>query len=318
MSENEELQYLRQANQDLREGLKQAIRAIESGQEHVKELEGVITFLQERIKTLESQQAKDSHNSSLPPSSDRFVRVPKSLRQRSGKKPGGQKGHRGHHLRQAEKPDEVLLHPVLCCEQCHYDLRLQSADLPERRQVIDLPVKRLWVTEHRVEEKQCPVCYHLTRAAFPAAVRAPAQYGTGIQTLATYLVEGQAVPYARASQLLQELLGVQLSAGSIGRFVNTCHQQLATVETGLKAALRKTKVIHQDETGLRVGKTGWWVHVCSTDQLTHYQAHPSRGRPGLDAIGIAPLFRGTSVHDGLKSYDGLPLHASSLQCPSFA
>jgi Family of unknown function (DUF6444) len=49
----------------------------------------------ERVKTLEGQQAKDSHNSHLPPSSDRFVRPPKSLRQKSGKKPSGQKGHRG-------------------------------------------------------------------------------------------------------------------------------------------------------------------------------------------------------------------------------
>jgi transposase len=176
--------------------------------------------------------------------------------------------------------------------------------MPERRQVIDLPAKRLWVTEHRVEEKQCPVCFHLTRASFPAAVSAPAQYGTGIQTLATYLVEGQCVPYARASQLLHEVLGVQLSAGSIATFVTTCHQQLAEVETSLKAALVKTKVIHQDETGLRVGKTRWWVHVCSTERLTHYAAHPSRGRKALDAIGIAPKFRGTSVHDGLLSYQG--------------
>jgi transposase len=135
-------------------------------------------------------------------------------------------------------------------------------------------------------------------------VKAPAQYGTGIQTLATYLVQGQAVPYARASQLLQELLGVQLSAGSIASFVKTCHQQLAEVETGLKTALVKAQVIHQDETGLRVGKQGWWAHVCSTDRLTHYAAHPSRGRAALDTIGIAPRFGGTSVHDGLKSYDG--------------
>jgi len=169
---------------------------------------------------------------------------------------------------------------------------------------MDLPVKRLWVTEQWVEEKQCPACFHLTRAPFPAAVKAPAQYGTGIQTLATYLVEGQAVPYARASQLLQELLGVQLSAGSIASFVNTCHQQLDTVEQNLKAALVKAPVVNQDETGLRVGTDGWWVHVCSTDRLTHYAAHPCRGRVGLDAIGIAPLFRGTSVHDGLRSYQG--------------
>src|SRR6266536_298019 len=176
---DEELSRSRQSNHDLREGLKQAIMAIESLREQVKTLHGQIDCLQERVKTLEGQQAKDSHNSSLPPSSDRFVRPVKSLRQKSGKKPGGQAGHRGHHL---------------------------------------------------------------TRACFPAAITAPAQYGTSIQTLATYLVEGQAVPYARASQLLQELLGVQLSAGSIASFVKTCHQQLAEVETSLKTALVKQKV----------------------------------------------------------------------------
>lgn len=301
---DEELAQSLKANQDLREGLKEAIRAITNQQERVKELEGLITSQQERIKTLEGQVAKDSHNSSLPPSSDRFVRAPKSLRQKSGKKAGGQPGHRGHHLRQVEGPDEVLVHSIFCCEQCQQDLRTQKAELPERRQVIDLPTKRLWVTEHRVEEKQCPVCFHLTRASFPAAVSAPAQYGTGIQTLATYLVEGQAVPYARASQLLQELLGVQLSAGSIATFVNTCHRQLAEVEKELKTALVKASVIHQDETGLRVRKDGWWVHVCSTDRLTHYAAHRSRGRKALDAIGIAPQFRGTSVHDAWQSYEG--------------
>src|SRR5229473_8344157 len=233
---DEELEQSHQANQDLREGLKQAIRAIESQQERVKILEGLIDFLQERIKTLEGQQAKDSHNSNLPPSSDRFVRPPKSLRQKSGKKPGGQPGHRGHHLRQVETPDQVLIHPVERCEHCQHDLRAQPAEMPERRQVMDLPVKRLWVTEHRVEEKQCPMCSHLTRASFPTAVVAPAQYGTGIAALAVSLLEGQTVPYARASQLLQDLLGIELQASSIARFVQTCHQQLAEVETQLKAA----------------------------------------------------------------------------------
>jgi len=301
---DEELHQFQQEKQIVREGLKEAIQAIGAQHERIKVLEGLIEAQHERIKTLERQQAKDSHNSSLPPSSDRFVRPPKSLRKKSGKKPGGQKGHRGHHLQQVQIPDEVLIHAVERCEHCQQDLREQPGEVPERRQVMDLPTKRLWVTEHRVEEKQCLVCYHLTRAAFPAEVRAPAQYGTSIQTVATYLVEGQAVPYARASQLLQELLGVQLSAGSIASFVKTCHRQLAGVEKALKAALVKAPVLNQDETGLRVGKAGWWVHVCSTDRLTHYAAHQSRGREALNAIGIAPVFRGTSVHDGLVSYQG--------------
>jgi transposase len=311
MNRDEELERLRQenqalraANQTLRECVRESIQAIDALHEQVKDLEGVIVSQQERIKTLEGQVAKDSHNSSLPPSSDRFLRAPKSLRQPSGKKPGGQKGHRGHHLRQFKTPDEILIHPVTRCEHCQHDLRAQPADVPERRQVIDLPAKRLWVREHRVEEKQCPACYHLTRARFPVGVSAPAQYGTGIQTLATYLVAGQAVPYARVSQFLQELLGIQLSAGSIASFVKTCHQQLTEIEPQLKAALVKVPVIHQDETGMRVGKEGWWVHVCSTDRLTYYAAHRSRGRAALDAIGIAPQFRGTSVHDALQSYQG--------------
>src|SRR5438876_1244437 len=129
---DEELEQAQQAKQDLREGLKQALIAIGLQQERVTDLEGLIDSLQERIKTLERQLAKDSHNSSLPPSSDRFVRPPKSLRQKSGKSPGGQKGHRGHHLRQVEAPDEVLIHPVISCEHCQHDLRAQPAALPER------------------------------------------------------------------------------------------------------------------------------------------------------------------------------------------
>src|SRR2546429_2030541 len=138
---DEALEQAHQANTDLREGLKQAIIAIGSQQERVNVLEGLIDALQERIKTLERQQAKDSHTSSLPPSSDRFVRPPKSLRQKSGKKPGGQKGHRGHYLKQVESPDAVLIHPVKRCEHCQHDLRTQPATMPERRQVLDLPVK---------------------------------------------------------------------------------------------------------------------------------------------------------------------------------
>jgi transposase len=184
MTKDEELEHLRQenqalqtTNQTLREGLLEAIHAIEHLHKQVTELEGVICTQQERIKTLEGQVAKDSHNSSLPPSSDRFVRVPKSLRQKSGKKPGGQPGHEGHALRQVEVPDEIVTHRVGCCAHCHQDLDSCEAQIADRRQVMDVPVKRLWVTEHQVEEKQCPACLYRTRASFPADVQAPAQYG---------------------------------------------------------------------------------------------------------------------------------------------
>lgn len=299
-----EVQQLQHEKQVIRDALKEAIQAIKGLQEQTQSLKGQIDVLQERVKTLERQLAKDSHNSSLPPSSDRFVRAPKSLRKISGKKPGGQPGHAGHGLHQVETPDEILVHRVDHCAYCQQDLSDCPPSLAERRQVIDLPVKRLWVREHQVEEKQCPACLHLTRASFPANVLAPAQYGPSIQTLATYLVAAQSVPYARASQLLHDLFAVQLSTASIARFVRCCHQHLAEWETQLKAALVQVRVLHQDETGMRCGKSGWWVHVCATEHLTHYGANPSRGRAGMDTIGIAPLFEGISVHDALPSYQG--------------
>jgi transposase len=290
MTKDEEIEQLRHENETLRAGLKQALLAID--------------FLQARVNELERQKAKDSHNSHLPPSSDHFVRPPKSLRQKSGKKPGGQPGHRGHHLQQVEVPDEVLIHPVERCEHCQHDLRGQAASYPERRQVIDLPEKRLWVKEHRVQEKCCPHCAHLTRASFPSEVKAAAQYGQGIAALAVYLVEGQVVPYARASQVLHDLLGVQCSAGSIARFVEQCHASLAPVEQQLRATLHQQPLIHQDETSMRVGTAHRWVHVSATERLTHYAAHLKRGREALDAIGIVTDYQGTIVHDGLASYQG--------------
>src|SRR5204863_465461 len=82
--------------------------------------------------------AKDSHNSHLPPSSDRFSRQPKSLRKKSGKKPGGQEGHPGKTLMFSACPDEVMVHAVDHCEQCQADLRQVPASLVERRQVVDV------------------------------------------------------------------------------------------------------------------------------------------------------------------------------------
>jgi len=204
--------------------------------------------------------------------------------------------------------DEVILHQVQECQQCHAPLESEPSEIVERRQVIDFPNKRLWVTEHQIEEKCCPVCGYTSQAAFPEDVRARAQYGPYLQALGVYLVEGQMIPYARASQLLREVFGLQVSAGSLVGWVRTCSQALAPVETRIKAGLRKAGVIHQDETGVRVRKHHSYVHVCSTPQLTHFGYHPSRGRSALNDIGILAGFDGTSIHDGYKIYPGYPCH----------
>src|SRR5437588_1428750 len=125
MTAEERLRELEQENSMLREQLAQR--------------DALIAHLQQRVQALEERLSKDSHNSHLPPSSDRFVRQPKSLRKSSGKNPGGQAGHRGQTLEFSSAPDAVIVHAVEHCQHCQQDLTPVEAEVVERRQVVDLP-----------------------------------------------------------------------------------------------------------------------------------------------------------------------------------
>jgi transposase len=299
MIADDELIRLRAENQHLKEQLQQR-------DQHLLELEQLVLSLQEQVKTLQERLAKDSHNSHLPPSSDRFARQKKtrSQRKRSGKKPGGQPGHDGHYLALSLTPDEVIVHEVETCGQCQADLRDVKSHRLERRQVVDVPPARLHITEHQAERKCCPHCHVETRAAFPELVSAPVQYGSGIAALAVYLVTQHLLPSKRAAEILSDLMGVRMSEGSIRHLCQRCANVLRPVERQIKIALRQAPVIHQDESGLYVEGKRAWMHVTSTSKLTHYQVHPKRGTDALDANGILPGYQGTSVHDGWAAYEG--------------
>jgi transposase len=271
-------------------------------QEQLAQRDELISSLSQRLAALEEQRKKNSRNSGLPPSSDRFVRQPKSLRPKSGKKSGGQKQHPGSTLSMSEHPDEVCLHTLSQCPSCQGDLQSIPASRVERRQIVDLPPIHVWIQEHQAEEKECPHCQSRHRASFPAEVRAPVQYGSRIGALALYLVEQQLLPWARVSEVLSDVLGIELSQGSIATLIQRCAENLAPVEEQLKGALTTAAVIHQDETGLYVKGKRHWLHVSCTPRLTHYGVHVKRGQEALNAIGILPQFQGTSVHDGWRSY----------------
>jgi transposase len=296
-------------NQPLREQLAQRDERIQQqdrqlSQQSVlmQQMQDQITSLTQQVKDLQDRQAKNSHNSSLPPSSDRFVRQPKSLRKKSGKKPGGQEGHQGTTLSFCETPDEVIEHTVSVCSSCQHDLQQVKACVTLRRQVVDIPTPQLRVQEHRAEQKQCPRCQQITVASFPAAVTAPVQYGPLIGAAAVYLTQQQLVPLERTCEVLEELLGVQMSEATVGELIKRTSSRLAPVEELIKEALREAAVIHQDETGVSVAGQRYWEHVTCTATLTHYHVDQSRGQEALNTIGILPVFKGISIHDAWGSY----------------
>jgi transposase len=254
------------------------------------------------VQELQARLAKDSHNSSKPPSSDGVGRKMKSLRRRSGKKPGGQLGHPGETLHLVATPDAVVEQRPAVCTACQAELDEAEVVLRERRQVQDLPRVRLGVTEHRALYVRCSRCQHVSVGTFPPEAPSRAQYGPRLRAFAVYLLQQQFVPYGRVREVFADLVGASLSLGTLLRWVRQSAGTLGPVEAQLKAALVRAPVLHHDETGVRRAGTLAWAHVTSTSRLTHYAIHPKREHEAMDAIGILPVYHGVSMHDGWDSY----------------
>jgi transposase len=267
-----------------------------------------------RIKQLEGQAAKDSHNSSKPPSSNGIKepgRKTQSLRQKSHKKSGGQAGHPGKTLMMVQQPDEIVRLSPSACSHCHHDLSRVCSCRTEQVQVFDLPVMHLQVREYQAEVKACPNCQHETRANLPDGISpSSVQYGPNVKALAVYLSCLQLLPLARTCQLLSALLGTSFSQACVLSACQQSAQAVQPVVEQIKVALQHSRVLHSDETGFRVGGLRWWLHVACTAWFTYYLAHPKRGSEAIEAMEILPQYHGINVHDSLAMYRRYPcLHA---------
>ena len=280
----------------------------------IEPMQTAIVVLTARVQELEGRLAKDSHNSSKPPSSDGLAKKPKSLRPatgQSGRKTGGQPNHPGRTLRWEAHPDSIVTHHPTACAGCGADLQEVPDDLADglecgitRRQVHDLPPLRLLVTEHQTLCRTCPHCRKLNQGTFPDSVKKPVQYGPQLQGLCIYFQLYQLLPFSRTCQLLRDVFNCSLSQGTLANIQALCHQRLAPVESAICAAISAAEVAHFDETGMREQSRLHWLHSASTQSLTHYASHAKRGRLALDAHGLLPAFRGTAVHDSFVSYFG--------------
>ena len=223
-----------------------------------------VEALEARVRDLE----RNSRNSSRPPSSDRGSLnpppKPKSLREKSGRKPGGQDGHAGETLLQSDCPDRVV--------------------------------------EHRAERRVCPACAATVTAAFPSGVTSPVQYGESVQAAAVYFNVRQMIPYARTAELLADLFACPMSQGTLASFVKRAGAKAAVAMGPVREKLVGADIAHADETGCRVGGKLRWLHVLSTAKLTSYHIDAKRGGEGMNRIGLLGRFTGWLVHDFLSGY----------------
>lgn len=271
-----------------------------------------IRDLETRLQELESRLAKNSHNSSKPPSSDGYTKpAPKSLREKSDRPSGGQPGNPGQSLCFVDKPGHVVLHELLdCLCGCGGSLRDVKVHHHEKRQVFDLPQIQLEVTEHQAEVKRCPRSGEIVTAPFPLNVNAPVQYGSHFNALLVYWRDQQLLPFDRIAQMCADMLGRRISESTIQTAVEATALALVPFETHITAQLPQTDILHADETGLRVEGKLHWLHVLSNKVITWYGVHAKRGEEALSHFGHLAHFHGRLIHDCFKSYfDLVCLHA---------
>jgi transposase len=274
----------------------------------------LVLSLLDRIDKLESRIATlelNSRNSSKPPSSDKgnFTNSPKpkpkSLRKKTTKKRGGQRGHKGNTLEKSDCPDFIIEHQLpksLSCKNCDHVIDVHVTN-HQSRQVFDIPPIKMQVTEHRAQQCQCPHCDASITAEFPPEVTAPVQYGSSLQAVCIYLSSYQLLPYKRLSETFSDLFNIPLSQGTIANIIKSVGVKAAVAVQPIYNALSKADVMHCDETGCRLNAKRHWLHVASNSHHTYYHIDEKRGIVALENIGLLKDYEGNLIHDCLGAYN---------------
>jgi transposase len=296
--QQQEIQALRQANDELRSQL---------------------TALATELASLREQVGRSSRNSSKPPSSDGPGFKPPARRKGSGRKRGAQPGHPGSgpELLPIERVDAVVDHHPEACRRCGSLLAGEDPE-PLRHQLIEIPPIAPVVTEHRLHRLVCPCCSTSTCATLPAAVDA-SPYGPRLSALVGLLGSAFPLSVSKIQALLDQLLGVAISRGAIAAIRQRLSAALAQPMVQALEAARRQPVAYVDETGAPTGNTdggnpsgrrGWqWVMV--TPVVTVFVQGLSRSAAAaMELLGHG--FGGIVVSDRFSAYNHLPTQQRQL------
>jgi len=266
-----------------------------------------VAALSARVAELEAKLASNSSNSSKPPSSDGpgVQRKPKAP---TGRKRGGQPGHKGNHrqLLPVEQVDVLVPLVPKQCSRCAAALHGKDSN-PERHQVTEVPPIKPEVTEYQRHALKCAECGKTTRAELPAGVTTGA-FGPRLTSMVGICTGKYRMPKRATQELLSDFLGVELSLGSVPRLEQQISRALAASVEEARSFVRKQAVIHQDETGWRENKQRAWLWVAVTSKVSVFVIDRSRGA-GVARRMLGEGFDGTLVSDRWSAYTWVhPLH----------
>jgi transposase len=271
-----------------------------------------ITRLMTKINVLEQElerytTRKDSNNSSMPPSKDEN-RLPRtsSLREKGGRKAGGQPGHDGKTLKMTDNPDEIVDHRACFCPECGKDVSSQPFEFFGKRQVIDIPVIKQIVTEHRVYRCTC-TCGKIVESDFPIDVDSPVKYGKGIESLIGYLSVRQYLPFKRLQEMFNDIFAVQISEGGLHCLLNRLASKGVDAYEMIRQNVLSSGVIGTDETGVKINGKKHWFWTWQNNQATYIVASDNRGATTINENMREISKEAVLVHDCWKAHFQTPV-----------
>jgi transposase len=267
-----------------------------------------------RLAELEEQLKRTSKNSSKPPSSDPpwLLRGPK--KPASGRKPGGQPGHKKNEraVLPPERVDETQDIWPAHCEGCHKPLTSQTrVEVGEvvRHQVIELPAVRARVTEFRLHTQRCPHCESATLAAVPDGVSRSC-FGPRLTAIVALYTGVYRLSKRTVVSMLSDLFGIDMALGSVTGCEQRTSEVLAEPVAEARRYVEEQPVVYADETGWRQARVRAWVWVAVTSWVTVFLVHARR--TALAAQQLLGRFAGILVTDRWSAYRGWSLSKRQL------
>lgn len=278
---------------------KELKRKYNIAQKEITKLNKIIANKDSVIQALTARINKNSSNSSKPSSTDGYKKVIHNFREKTGKKVGGQKNHKGVTL-EKKKPTQIIEQKV---EKCECGGNVENDNNYKSKQIIDIEIK-VNVIEERVYEGKCKKCGKIHKGTFSKEFKNPAQYGNNLKAFISMLVNEEYVAIDRCSEFIKEITGdeIKISNGSIVNISKELSRKSVESVNKIAENLIEAPLVHADETGVRINGVQNWLHTVCNKDYVYYGVNEKRGKEAIDDMEILKFFTGILMHDHFKPY----------------
>lgn len=274
-----------------------------------------IAQLHAEIRELRAQLNRNSSNSSVPPSADPPGAPKPVVKTPTGRKPGGQPGHHGHHRHRLppERVQIIVPYVPAICAHCQTPLPAEPGPgdpEPSWHQVAEVPPLAAVITEHQAHARTCPGCGHLNRAEIPPEVRAHV-IGPRLAAVMSYFSGRHHLSRRGVEEVVETVFEVPTSLGTVTTLEAQTSAALAGGYDEAQAAVRDAPVKNTDETGWSEKGQKRWLWAAATATVALFVIHLRRNFAGLKAL-LGETITGIVGSDRWAAYSKLPLHLRQI------